>query len=223
MFDQAKRELSQEEIDERTKEVLALMRLNDSAEGEIAGHTSEIKRIKERISIRTSEARLLRHEIEQGYIWEDVPPPQQKLPLEDPAQAEASPLDVLNEKLAGLAGQAPAGTYDVFEQMYSLPTTMLALSIDLKEILTDKQSEAFFTDQMEPIVDWHPESGIFDAVARWTRVELAHRQSQETAQAGETPTAGLTIPARYPMPEKLLELVGDPKAKKKRAKKAAGG
>jgi len=60
------------------------------------------------------------------------------------------------------------------------------------------------------VATWHPASGIFNAVANWARIEKAHLDAGK-----REPVAGLTIPRREPMPEKLAELLGvKPKQKK---------
>jgi hypothetical protein len=223
MFDQVKRELSQQEIDEKTKECLELLRLNDSAEGEIVNLKSAAKRLTEKIKLRVLEGRLLRIDIERGYVWEDAPEPQQQLPLDDLVSGIAD--RVADELRAREAAAEPVRLhpehYDRFIAEYPAATSLKELGDALSDLLTTDQHARFFTEEDEPIVTWHPQSGIFSAVDWWSRIELAKKDGEARASAGLPEMPGLTIPARVPMPEALAEIAGDTKAKKKRQRRSA--
>src|SRR4029079_16288280 len=102
----------------------------------------------------------------------------------------------------------PPGPYALFDRMYPLADSVIALRAQLKEVLTP--------EQFEKGLSWvipHPSTGIFNAVANWARIEKAH------AEAGSRePIAGLTIPRREPMPVKLAELLGE-KPKERRGER----
>jgi hypothetical protein len=84
----------------------------------------------------------------------------------------------------------PPGPYARFEEMYPSATDSTRLATDLWRVLEP--------DQIQKL-----DSGIFNAVANWARIEKAH------AEAGKRePIAGLTLPRREPMPEKLADLLG---------------
>jgi hypothetical protein len=104
----------------------------------------------------------------------------------------------------------PPGPYAMFERMYPLAVSAETLNTALAHALTTEQWAAL---NLNDVARWHPASGIFNAIANWARIEKAHLDTYARAQAGEPAVAGLTLPRREPMPEKLAELLGE-KAKR---------
>lgn len=106
----------------------------------------------------------------------------------------------------------PPGPYARFEEMYPMATDHDGLMNALCNVLPQGDYMQIHAPEKEIAIErWHPASGIFNAVAHWARIEKAH------AEAGtREPIAGLTIPRREPMPEKLAELLGVKKPKEKR-------
>lgn len=201
MREQVKRELSWTEIQERTEQVMVILRLNDATEGEIASLKSAAKALQERINTRAAEARQLRHEIEQGYVWEDAPDPQQKLPIQDAPEAP-------------WRDRYP---FERFDTEYPIAVSEAELVATLKQVLTSEQFERLVSEDEELIHPWAPTSGVFNGVAEWARIELAHRDAAKAADGGKP---FMAIPVRVDIPEKLAELVGDP-PKQKRGRKTA--
>ncbi len=98
--------------------------------------------------------------------------------------------------------------YDTFFERYPAVTNAAALHAELLPAL-----ELQGIDAPPELLPWlrkqHPRSGIFDGIAHWSRVERAHRESWAAAQQGDRTGAGLTLPARQPMPVKLAEMLAE--------------
>jgi hypothetical protein len=199
-----KRELSQDEIDSKMTAVLALLKDQGERMREIDGHKRTIKLIKAKHDSVAGEIELERQDIERGYVWEDPPEPQQELPLaekEPPRTGQPSP-------------------YEEFERQYPMCQDWPSLIETLRVVLSDAQLGRFITEDEEPIVTWKVDSGAFNAVDNWARIELAHLDSEADARAGRPSAGGLTIPVRVAMPELLAEIVLD-KPKKERKRRGA--
>lgn len=124
------------------------------------------------------------------------------------------------EKPAERSPQMPLpGTeeVDLFAKMYPIARDHGALRDALHRVLPEEHYGKLAHGTVE---GWHVSSGIFDAVAHWARLERAHQEVAARAQRKEAPIPGLTIPGRFPMPEKLAEALGEKAAKKKRGRKA---
>jgi hypothetical protein len=204
-----KRELSQEEIEAKTNAVLALLKDQGERMREIDGHKRTIKLIKAKHDSVAGEIELERIDIERGYVWEDPPEPQQELPLENEAPTMPPPR----------TGQA--SQYERFEKEYPTCRNWPSLIETLRVVLSEKELQRFITEDDEPIVNWKVDSGVFNAVDNWARIELAHLDSEAEAKAGKPADGGMTIPARVEMPELLADIVLD-KPKPKRGRKASG-
>lgn len=92
---------------------------------------------------------------------------------------------------------------DPFAARYPMARDALRLHADLSVALQGVQ-----VPSAERLGQWHPDTGIFQAIAHWARLELAHMNAKEHPE--------IEIPGRMPMPEKLAELrrgLGRPKPK----------
>lgn len=92
----------------------------------------------------------------------------------------------------------PPSPYEKFERMYPLATNHVDLWESLRSAIPKSQCAKLPSE-----LPWDADTGIFNAVATWSRIERAHLDAAQRA-----PIPGLTIPARLPMPEKLVELLG---------------
>lgn len=98
----------------------------------------------------------------------------------------------------------PTLVADKFEVLYPPATNAWKLHQELSFLLPGGELPT-----REQVDQWHPQSGIFNAIAHWARVEAAHLESQQRAARGVPPIGGLTVPQRLPMPEKLVEAIAE--------------
>lgn len=179
-----------------------------------ARHTSEPEPMLLEQHLNVGRGFILMHK-----LCRKVEPPsrQMVLPGTQPAiQGRASDLLRELEEDDASGDLPPEAEVDQFVELYPMARTHAALRDYLFEVLTPGQYGRLPDGTVEA---WHPATGIFDAVAHWARIEKAHQDAAERARQGEPAIAGLTIPARMPMPEALQEALGR-NPKKKRSRKA---
>lgn len=98
---------------------------------------------------------------------------------------------------------------DAFAARYPMATDHGKLRGDLAVVLGNRGLRVPSLDELR---QWHERSGVFDALAHWARLEIAHMNAAEHPE--------LQIPGRLDMPEKLAELLGErPKKRRTRAPK----
>lgn len=98
--------------------------------------------------------------------------------------------------------------YDKFVELYPFALTHGALRDVLHSILTAEQYTRLPHGTVEA---WHPSSVVFQEIAHWARVELAHANS---VGRGEH-IAGLTLPAQLKMPAAIEKAITEPKKVRK--------
>lgn len=98
--------------------------------------------------------------------------------------------------------------YDKFVELYPFASTHGALRDVLYSVLTAEQYARLPNGTVEA---WHPSSVVFQEIAHWARVELAHANS---VGRGEH-IAGLTLPAQLKMPAALEKAIAEPKKVRK--------
>lgn len=183
------RQLSATEVEQRKDLALDLMSERDDILAEIDEKRRQIRALnvsRKKLEVRVAQ---VRREARSGKALE---PRQTELPIVAPE------ID-------------PPGPYALFEEMYPLAPESTRLATDLRQALNDVQFRKL--EAVGAPHNWHPASGIFNAVANWARIEKAHAEAGKRA-----PVAGLALPRREPMPEKLREIV-EPGAPKKAARK----
>lgn len=100
---------------------------------------------------------------------------------------------------------------DPFAARYPMATDHGKLRGDLAVVLGNRGLRVPSLDELR---QWHERSGVFDALAHWARLEIAHMNAKEHPE--------IQIPGRIDMPEKLAELLGEkPKKRRTRAPKEA--
>lgn len=98
---------------------------------------------------------------------------------------------------------------DPFNARYPMARDHQRLQGELAVVL-----QGVLVPSVEKLEQWHPNSGVFDAIAHWARVEIAYMNRRNHPD--------LPLPPRAPMPEKLAELrmyLGKQGAKRPRAAK----
>jgi len=190
------RDLSSLEIEQRKSLTLDLLSERDDLITAVDEKRREIRALNKSRRNLESRTAQIRREIRSGKVLE---PRQVSLDL-PPADGTRS-------------------TYDRFEELYPLATTVEELGDVLADVLTDAQWTAQLDPEETPRIPWSPRTGIFDAVATWARIESAHRDSELRAREGKPSITELTVPARTPMPEALQQLLSGTPQKKKPSKK----
>jgi hypothetical protein len=103
--------------------------------------------------------------------------------------------------------EPPVDHYSKFVEMYPWPPDVPTLRQALRKVLTPEQDQALRAQPLPP-----PDTAAFQLMAAWVRIQEAHLDSQGRG-IGDA-IAGLTIPARLPMPEALKKLLSPPKRKR---------
>lgn len=100
---------------------------------------------------------------------------------------------------------------DPFFALYPPVRTHHELRDRLYRALTAAEYAKLGPDSVET---WHPDTGIFQGIDWWCRVEIAHEDSRK-----RPPIAGLTIPRRGEMPGPLQQALAASQPKKKAPRK----
>ncbi len=116
--------------------------------------------------------------------------------------------------------------YEKFFALYPCARTVTMLALELGAF-----SGAVSRDQdrgwIERLARHSPSSSEFQAIAHWSRLERAHRDSEARGQSSDASVRddpqfhGLTLPAREPMPDALRDVLGVAREKKRRSGKSA--
>lgn len=85
--------------------------------------------------------------------------------------------------------------FDVFHRRFPMAGDAEALHRQLSVVL-----QGVLVPSIEQLGEWHPSTGIFHAVAHWTRVESAYMNAKAHPD--------LELPPRMPMPVPLAEVRG---------------
>jgi hypothetical protein len=233
------RALTPPEITDRTTDLLALLDDRDALWFRIRACRDELKDL--RTQARNHELRVdkVRKEIKTGLVTESAQP---ELPHMEPPGAhrprcldcggvmvprqvgevwkfECPECDGATE--TGIDGSSddpdsetdpPPGTLvNRFFQLYPPVLTHHELRDRLHLALTKAEYAKLGPESVE---SWHPDTGRFQGVDWWCRVEIAHAESGK-----REPIAGLTLPRRESMPGVLAQAlaVSQPKAPRKKA------
>lgn len=218
------RRLTPMEIHDRRLNVESLLDEKDRLDDEIDEQKRTIKDNKVEIDRIEFRVRELRKEIRQGFVLEprqvglsfmgsaplrtDGPTLSDRHgnPVEDPR--ERSGIDGATDDPAEEID--PPGP-DPFAARYPMATDHGKLRGDLAVVLGNRGMRVPSLDELR---QWHERSGVFDAMAHWARLEIAHMNAKEHPE--------IQIPGRLDMPEKLAELLGErPKKRRTRAPKEA--
>lgn len=194
--------LSEAEVHERRLQLESELDEQDRLSAKIADHKWTIKETSTAIERVTDRVRELRKQIRERRQWLKAPGPQQNLAFADEKPAENKP-----------DRDVSRNGYQLFDERYPLARTTGALRDELFEVLSDEQYSKLTDGTVEA---WHPDSGIFDGIAQWARIERAHIDAKGASQFAD----GMIVPARTEMPEPLRSLLDGKPAKKKRARKA---
>lgn len=238
------RKLTPPEIADRTPVLLALLDDQDSIRLRVRASRDELREWRVEARNLAIQIDQVRQEIRSGIVTENA---QQVLPFAEPVDSrvqafatdegmetedECSARTVREEMgIDGSSDEPDPETdpppprepnrgvevYRMFDMNYPAPKDHAALHDMLMDVLTDAElSKLSWAD----VKTWHKSSGEFEAVAHWARVENGH-----TVIGKRTPTPGMTVPARFPMPgvlqQALAASVPTKKAKATRKKKTA--
>ncbi len=241
------RSLTPPEVDERTQVLLALLDEQDEIRRRVRASRDELREWRVEARKLATQIDEVRQEIRTGIVTESAQP---SLPHMDPpkpapdsdvhfcsrcGEGFATPtLHVAHWETCiahlGISGSSDepdeatdppaASPYAMFAVNYPKAETHAGLFEALQSALTYAEFEKL---DAPTVRSWPRDSGVFEAVAHWARVENAHQ-----VHATRPPTAGITLPARLGMPGALQQALAtsQPKkpakaGKKKRVRKVA--
>jgi hypothetical protein len=217
MQELVERQLTKIEIRQRQVDHLRLLTEIDNYQSEIEEHQRCAKDAKTEIARLQTRERELRRELRSGTVWEarqvklkfvdgsTDEPDEDTDPPGHPDQGYSLPDEEQQEH------DKPALTLDEectawFIERYPLANDHEKLRSDLAVVLQNSGG-APTRDKMSA---WTVGAPVFDAVAHWARIELAHMNASQFPKE--------RIPARHPMPA-ALALALKPKAKRARRPK----
>lgn len=196
MNELVERQLTAIEIRQRQVDHLRLLNEIDNYDSEVEENKRCIREAqteKARLMVRERE---IRRELRSGTVWEAR---QVKMTFINGSTDEPAP---------DIGPPAPPkDDWDRFVEHWPVAREHAPLHGDLSVVL-----QGVNVPTIDQVREWHPDSGIFQGIAHWVRLELAHMNAKSNP--------GLWLPSRQTMPEPLAELTKGKAPKKKRAKKA---
>jgi hypothetical protein len=222
------RALTPPEITDRTDVLLSLLDDQDQIRYRIRASRDELR--EWRVEARNLAARIdqVRQEIRSGVVVESAQPelphmerPHVSYPTETVEETRArealfSGIDGSSDEPDPETDPKPAPPPDKFFELYPPVRTHHELRDRLHLALTAAEYAKLGPESVE---SWHPDTGRFQGVDWWCRVEIAHAESGK-----REPIAGLTLPRRESMPGVLAQAlaVSQPKAPRKKASTRKG-
>lgn len=228
------RPLTPIEIKQRQVDHLRLLTEIDNYQSEIDEHRRCAKDAANEVARIQSRERELRRELRSGTCWETVHvEPRQKslefadtlverptdpgisatsdepddMETEDECSARTVREEMAEHDKPELTAIELPSYYDRFAELYPMATSHGALRDALHSVLTDEQYARLPNGTVEA---WHPSSIVFQEIAHWARVELAHANSMGRAEM----VPGLTLPVQLKMSAALEKAISEPKKAK---------
>ena len=243
------RSLTPPEVEQRTQVLLGLLDEQDEIRRRVRASRDELREWRVEARKLATQIDEVRQEIRTGIVTESAQPelPHMQAPkpvltraqhagigagggdedgmeTEDECSArtvrEEMGLDGSSDEPDEATDPPAPSPYAMFAVNYPKAETHAGLFEALQSALTYAEFEKL---DAPTVRSWPRDSGVFEAVAHWARVENAHK-----VHATRPPTAGITLPARLGMPGALQQALAtsQPKkpakaGKKKRSRKVA--